>query len=104
MRKVILKQAQSPGDILVFTRALADLKKTYPDWKIDVRTPCSEIFENNPHLTPLKEEDESVEIFTIDYPEIHNSGWSGIHFTEGFVRSVEEKLKVKIKRTQGGNR
>jgi ADP-heptose:LPS heptosyltransferase len=99
MRKVILKQAQSPGDILVFTRALADLKDSFPDWEIDVRTPCPAIFENNPNLTPLNEGDEGVEVFDIDYPEIHNSGWSGIHFTEAFVRRLEELLDVKIKRT-----
>jgi ADP-heptose:LPS heptosyltransferase len=58
-----------------------------------------EIFENNPRLTPLKEGDEGVEVFDIDYPEIHNSGWSGIHFTEAFIRSLEDKLGVKIKRT-----
>ena len=99
MRKIILKQGQSPGDILVFTRAVAELKETYPDWQIDVRSPAPEIFENNPRLTPLKEEDESVEIFTIGYPEVNNSGWSGIHFTEAFIRELEIQLRVPIRRT-----
>jgi ADP-heptose:LPS heptosyltransferase len=98
-RKILLRNGQSPGDLLALTRGIADLKETYPDWEIDVRTPCMQIFENNPHLTPLTEGDEGVEIFDIDYPEIHNSGWSGIHFTEAFIRSLEDKLKVKIKRT-----
>ena len=32
-RKIILRQGQSPGDILTFTRALADLKESYPDYR-----------------------------------------------------------------------
>jgi ADP-heptose:LPS heptosyltransferase len=99
MRKVILKQTQSPGDILAFTRAVGDLKESYPDWMIDVRTPCSAIFENNPRLTPLEENDPDVEVFNIGYPEINRSGISGIHFTEAFIREVENQLKVSIKRT-----
>ncbi|NGX49320.1 MAG: hypothetical protein K940chlam5_00918 [Candidatus Anoxychlamydiales bacterium] len=98
-RKIILKQGQSPGDILTFTRALADLKTTYPRYQIDVRTPCAEIWENNPHLTPLKEEDPNVEIYTIGYDEINISGWEGLHFSDAFRHDIEKKLAVKINKT-----
>jgi ADP-heptose:LPS heptosyltransferase len=100
-RKIILKQHQSPGDILVFTRAVSDIKQTYPDWDIDVRTPCPDIFNNNPHLTPLKEKDPDVEIISLKNDEediIHKSGVSGVHYTEGFVLEAEKRLKVPIKR------
>ena len=99
MRKIILSQRQSPGDILVFTRALGDLKMTHPDWLIDVRSPCQEIFENNPRITPLKDDDPEVEKFDAEYPDIHNSGWSGMHFTEGYYKDLEKKLYTKINRT-----
>lgn len=98
-RKIILRQGQSPGDILTFTRALGDLKDSYPDYQIDVRTPCPEIWENNPRLTPLKEEDSEVEIYTIGYDEINISGWNGLHFTDAFRHDLEKKLGVKIKKT-----
>lgn len=98
-RRVILKQDQSPGDIAAFTRAVVDLKGTFPDWEIDVRTPCPEIFEGNEFLTPLAEGDPDVEQFKITYPEVHNSGWSGIHFVEAFHREVEAQLGVRINRT-----
>ena len=99
MRKILLKQSQSPGDILAMSRGVADLKDSFPDWEIDVQCPCMAIWENNPRLTPLKETDNGVETFDIDYPEVNNSGWSGIHFTEAFTKSIEDKLQVKIKRT-----
>ena len=98
-RKIILTQGQSPGDILTFTRALADLKLSYPHFQIDVRTPCQEIFENNPHLTSIKEKDPHVEIYNITYDDIHISGWNGLHFTDAFRHDIEKKLKVKITKT-----
>lgn len=97
MRRIILKQGQSPGDILTLTRPLGDLKRSFPDWEIDVRTPCAEIFENNPHLTPIKEGD--AEMFNIGYDEINQSGWRGHHFSDAFRHDIEQKLNVDIKKT-----
>jgi ADP-heptose:LPS heptosyltransferase len=92
-----LRQTQSPGDILTLTRPLADLKESYPNWQIDVRTPCPEIFENNPHLTPLKEEE--AEIFTIGYDEINDCHWRQQHWTDAYRHDLEKQLGVKIKKT-----
>jgi len=98
-RKIILRQGQSPGDILVFTRAVADLVESYPNYEVNVETPAPEIWENNPHLTPLKKEDEGVEIFDIQYDEINQSGWHGLHFSDAFRHDLELKLGVPIKKT-----
>jgi len=98
-RKIILKQAQSPGDILSFTRGLEDFKLSYPDWEIDVRSPCPEIFENCPHLTPLNENNPQVEIFNIKYSDINISGWNGLHYTDSFRNDIEKQLKINIKKT-----
>lgn len=99
IRRIILKQGQSPGDILTFTRAVGDLKRSYPDWEIDVRSPCPEIWENNPHLTKLKDGDENVETFNVTYDGIHESGWRGHHFTDAFRHDLEKKLDVEICKT-----
>jgi len=99
MRKIILRQEQSPGDILTFTRAVADLKMTYPNWQIDVRTPCPEIWENCPYLTSLREDDNDVEVFTITYDDINISGWNGLHFTDAFRHDIERKLGVEVQKT-----
>lgn len=101
-RKVILRQGQSPGDIVVFTKAVGDLKESYPGYEIDVRSPAPEIWENNPHLTPLKEDDPEVEVFNITYDEINQSGWNGLHFSDAFRHDLEKKLGIPIKKT--GNR
>ena len=98
-RKVIFRNHQSPGDILMLTAAVRDLKLSHPDILIDVRTSAGEIWENNPHLTPLNEKDKDVEIYEVSYPLIHNSNEGQYHFIHGFRYDIEEKLKVKIKPT-----
>jgi ADP-heptose:LPS heptosyltransferase len=95
-RRMILRQDQSPGDILTFTRSLADLKAAYPHFEIDVDTPCPEIFEYNPHLTPLNKLDPTVEYHNVRYDTINESGWRGHHFSDAFRLSLEEALGVPI--------
>jgi len=97
MRKIILKQDQSPGDILTMTRALIDLKQSHPEFEIDVNTPCPEIFEHCPYLTKLDKSE--AEVFNIRYDKINDSGWSGEHFTDAFRQDIEYKLSVKIIKT-----
>lgn len=102
-RKIILDKGQSPGDILVFTTVLRDLIKQYPDWDIDVRSCCMEIFENNPYLTPLAEGAPGVEYHVVQYdtpPGVHQSGNSGMHFSNAYYVDLEKRLGVKIEQTE----
>ena len=56
MRKLIPRNHQSPGDAVMLTAAVRDLKLALgAEVEIDVRTPCSALWENHPHLTPLVE-------------------------------------------------
>jgi len=91
-RKIILYQRQSPGDILTMSNPVGDLKRTYPDWFIDVKSPAQEVWLNNPHLTPLDENDPTVEKYDVTYDDINISGWDGLHFTDAFRYDIERKL------------
>jgi len=99
-RKVILKNYQSPGDILMLTSAVRDLKLSHPNISVDVRTSCSSIWDNNPYLTPLDEKDPMAEIFDVGYPIIHQSNEGAYHFIHGFRLDIENKLNLKIKQTR----
>ena len=97
-RKVIFKNFQSPGDILMLTAAVRDLKLSYPNILVDVRTSSPEIWENNPYLTKLDEKES--EVFDVGYPIIHNSNDGAYHFIHGFRLDIEDKLGIKIKSTK----
>src|SRR6185295_5378352 len=54
-QKLILRNFQSPGDILMLTAAVRDLHACHPgEFLTDVRTSCADLWLNNPYLTPLR--------------------------------------------------
>lgn len=94
--KYILKNYQSPGDIVMLTAAVRDLKLSHPKIEIDVNTSCPELWENNPYLT----RGIKGKIIKADYPLIHESNEGQYHFIHGFRKHLEEKLELKIKPTK----
>ncbi len=103
-RKLILKNSQSPGDILMLTATVRDLHLTYPgEYLTDVQTPFHQLWEHNPHLTPLREDDPDVTVIPMHYPLIHESNEGAYHFIHGFTRYLAEQLgrPIKVHKLQG---
>lgn len=97
MRKLILKNFQSPGDIVTLTAAVRDLHRCHPEqFLTDVRTPCPHLWENNPHITRLDEKDPDVEIIECRYPLIHQSNQRPRHFIEAFMDFLNQRLDLRI--------
>ena len=96
-RKLILTNSQSPGDIVMLTAAVRDLHKTHPGRFItDVRTSCKQLWENNPYINPLSDDDPKVQIIKCDYPLIHKSNQMPRHFIEGFIDFFNQCLGLHI--------
>lgn len=92
-KKLILKHRLSPGDILVMSAAIRALHVAYPgQYLTDVRSPCSTIYANSPYITPLDENDPEVTVIDMQYPEIHKSGRSGLHFADGMRLYLAEQI------------
>ena len=73
-RKLILRNFLSPGDLVMLTAAVRDLHRCHPGkFLTDVRTSCPELWEHNPHLTPLRETDPGVEQIDCHYPLIEGT-------------------------------
>ena len=101
VRKLILRNFQAPGDIVMLTAAVRDLHRCYPKrFVTDVRTSCPALWENNPYLTPLKESGRGVEVMDCEYPLIHQSNQLPHHFLHGFIAFLNEKLGLQIKLTE----
>lgn len=98
MKKLILKNWLSPGDILMLTAAVRDLHLTFPgEYQTDVRTPCPALWEYSPYITPLSEDDSEVEVIDCHYPLIHQSNQLPYHFIHAFRLFLSEKLGREIR-------
>src|SRR4051812_247484 len=100
-KRLILRNFQSPGDIVMLTAAVRDLHRCYPGrYVTDVRTPCPAIWENNPYLTPLEEEDPRVRVLDCEYPLVHQSNRQPVHFLHGFIAFLNDTLGLRISITE----
>ena len=101
MRKLILRNWQSPGDIVMLTAAVRDLHKKYPgEFLTDVRTPCEDLWENNPYLTPLDPKEKEVRTIECEYPLIDRSNSEPCHFLHGFIDFLNRRLRLRITLTE----
>lgn len=82
----------------MLTSAVRDLHLTFPgEFQTDIRTSCMELWENNPYLTPLEEDDLDVTIIDCHYPLIHQSNHLPYHFIHSFRLFLCERLNIDIK-------
>ena len=92
-RKLILHCPLSPGDILVMTVALDSLQTTYPGaYLTDVRTPVPDIWENNPWVTHIADDDPDASNIHMEYPQIHRSNQTPVNFVTCYTEFLGEQL------------
>jgi ADP-heptose:LPS heptosyltransferase len=97
VQHLILTNHQSPGDIVMLTAAVRDLHRTYAgQFVTDVRTSCPQLWENNPHITPLDEFSQEMRTVECHYPLIQRSNSIPVHFLEGFVDYLNSILGIHI--------
>jgi ADP-heptose:LPS heptosyltransferase len=110
-------QAQSPGDIVVLTAAIRDLKKKFPNLHITMRTSAHAIWEHNPHVDAFGEyssrekkkttdpdaivdlsgdKGDKVVTLKMDYPLINSANSCAKHFIYGFKEDLEKKLGISF--------
>lgn len=101
MKKVIFKNMQAPGDIMMLQLAVRELFKYYPDkFQIDIVSPYPEITYGNPLLTKLINngmKDPDAEIIDVDYLfEKNKCDFTGRHFSDGFISNINYMLGINI--------
>jgi hypothetical protein len=99
-KKLVLRNRQSPGDILMLTAAVRDLHLSHPGkFLTTVDTPFPDLWRHNRFVTRFEKEDEA-EILPVAYPAIHESNEGAYHFIHAFRLDLEAKLGIKIKQTK----
>jgi hypothetical protein len=97
VKKLILKTLWQPGDDIMLTAAIRDLHKCYPGKFItDIRSPHPQLWENNPYISILDENDPEVEMVECDCPIIHKCNELPFHFIHGFIDFLNRRLDLKI--------
>ncbi len=100
MKKLVLRNFQSPGDIVMLTAAVRDLHACYPgEFLTDVRTSCPALWEHNPFIVPLDENDRDVTVIDCHYPLIDRSNQTPYHFLHGFIDYLNGVLDLRIRPT-----
>ena len=100
-RKFIIRYEKqlAPGDYVVTSALVRDLKLTYGDrYQIDVETNMGALFEANPHITKLQKNDSSVEVITLGYKQGMDSSSAGNHhhFLTWPHRDFAAKTKIPV--------
>lgn len=99
-RKLILASPLCPGDLLTLTIAVESLHATYPgQYVTDVRTCCPDIWLNNPHLTPIADDDPDALRIEMEYPQINRSNQTLINFASCYTEFLGEKLGRPLQAT-----
>ena len=99
-QKLLLRNYQSPGDIVMLTAAVRDLHACYPgQYLTGVSTTAQSLWDNNPYVSLVKQGDPEVTVIDCHYPLIHQSDAAPYHFVWGFSDYLNYVLDLEIKPT-----
>lgn len=100
MQKLILHCPLAPGDVLTLTAAVESLHVTYPKtYKTDVRTPVPAVWQHNPHITPIADDDPKATKIKMHYENVHKSDQTLTPFLAGYTLHLGEQLKKPLSLT-----
>lgn len=100
VKKLVLSSHLSLGDIVCMTAAVRELHRQFPEqYLIDVRTPFPAVWEHNPDVTPLSDDDPEVTKINLHYDQnpyvtVHQSNQHPIHLIEGYCQDLADRLQI----------
>lgn len=97
-KKLILRCWYSLGDIVLLTAALRELHHAHPgQFLTDLRTPFDDLWQHNPHITPIR--DGEGEVIECDYALLEESNTAPYHVIHSFTENLATQLGVRIRPT-----
>jgi len=93
--QVVFHNSQAIGDILMFTSAVRDFKKAFPNTKVGVLSTAMHIWDHNPYVDHSFRDDRHI--LKIGPGFLTNkSNSSDLHMANAFRLDIENKLSIKI--------
>lgn len=99
-RKLILKSSLALGDIVCMTTAVRELHGQRPgEFLTDVRTPFPELWENNPHITTIADDDPQAEQIEMHYDRdavwsVNQSNQHAVHLAGSYCQDLANSLGI----------
>lgn len=95
-RRFLLDFKMAPGDVLMLSALVRDLKLTYEDkYDVGVVTNMPALWHHNPHLTKYGEGEKNVHKLQMEY-SIQSPKKRRVHFVTEFHRAFEARTKIKV--------
>jgi hypothetical protein len=94
--RLLIRNRQAPGDVLVLTAAVRDLHAAHPDFRISVDTAWPALWENNPLVEDYDPSSAYDRVIEAHYPLVHHSNSRPYHFLHGFIQDLERQLDIAI--------
>ena len=96
--KLILATGLPPGDVLTMTAAVESLHASYPgQYVTDVRTNHPAIWQHNPHISPIPDDDPDARRIDMHYPAINQCNQVNQPFLDGYTRYLGEQLGIPLR-------
>ena len=107
MQRLLVRNNQAPGDIIVLSAALRDLEIAHPGKyakEIWVSKGAEEVFWNNPNISRIHPGGRRVDgrgavMWRAQYPLIKSCNQQRKHFILGFIEHMNAQLHTKVKLT-----
>ena len=107
-QRLIVRNNQAPGDIIVLSAALRDLEIAHPGKyapEIWVSKGAEEVYWNNPNIARIhpgarRVDGRGATMYRAQYPLIKTCNQQRKHFINGFIEHMNSTLHTKIKLTE----
>ena len=94
--RLFIKNNMAPGDTLMLTAAVRDLKRSHPEIHVNVMTTAMDFWLNNPYLDHDVTESNADKVVYADYPLYKENNRLPYHFIHGFRMFLEDALQLPI--------
>lgn len=105
--RYVLRHRRAPGDIVMLTALVRDIKAAYPDIVLDLDSTCKELWDNNPYISPTplwnyNTRDPKIivpgtKFVNCDYSQgIKDQTRETVHFVSYFHRDFYKKTGLKV--------
>lgn len=92
MNKILFTTNNHLGDVLICTSVLSNIKRSFPNLRLGLKSEYNEVFENSDFFDPEINIDNYDKMMKIEYAPFSQKTASGGTCCEGFNRSINDRF------------